>query len=367
MATTYDEWVESQKLPVHKGHLIEDMRTTELGWWDERKCNAAFVQLVGDEDIAEIRVIEIPPGKSIAPWKFGLDEIYYVLEGRGLATIWGLPGMERKTCEWQERSLFVAPRQSFRQLSNARGDKPARLMSYNYLPLAMQAVRDPNFFFNNPYETAPSAGKESEDFYSEAKAVWTESEEGRPSGRGNYYTWYGNFFPDMGAWSKLDPLRNRGAGGHRVYVEVPNSSLSAHMSVFPAQTYKKAHRHGPGRFLVIPAGEGYSVLWEEGKKKIVVPWHEASAFVPPMHWYHQHFNVGSTPARYLALHPPRIFTGGYSTMTDPARQIEYPDEDPWIRQTFEKELGKRDLTSIMPEEAYKDRNYEWPYGEPEGD
>ncbi|MFC2057133.1 hypothetical protein ACFLTO_06180 [Chloroflexota bacterium] len=40
-------------------------------------------------------------------------------------------------------------------------------------------------------------------------------------------------------------------------------------------------------------------------------------------------------------------------------QIEYPDEDPWIRQTFEKELAKKNLTSLMPDEAYKDRDYQW--------
>ena len=60
---------------------------------------------------------------------------------------------------------------------------------------------------------------------------------------------------------------------------------------------------------MIPAGEGYSVLWEEGKEKIVAPWHEGSMFVPPNKWFHQHFNVGATPARYLALHPPRQFRG----------------------------------------------------------
>ena len=39
-----------------------------------------------------------------------------------------------------------------------------------------------------------------------------------------------------------------------------------------------------------------------------------------------------------------------------------PDEDPIIRETFERELGKRSLTSIMPDQAYRDHNYEWEYG-----
>jgi len=76
------------------------------------------------------------------------------------------------------------------------------------------------------------------------------------------------------------------------------------MSVFPAQTYKKGHRHGPGRAIVIPGGEGYSILWpHETAEKIVIPWHEASLFTPPGRWFHQHFNLGEGPGRYLALHP----------------------------------------------------------------
>ena len=45
------------------------------------------------------------------------------------------------------------------------------------------------------------------------------------------------------------------------------------MSVFPSKTYKKAHRHGPGFMIVIPGGEGYSVMWREGQEdnKVVIP------------------------------------------------------------------------------------------------
>jgi len=48
---------------------------------------------------------------------------------------------------------------------------------------------------------------------------------------------------------------------------------------------------------------------------------------------------------------------------DPANQIEYPDEDPWIRKKFEEELAKSGLKSLMPDEAYRDRDFEWRYSE----
>jgi hypothetical protein len=124
--------------------------------------------------------------------------------------------------------------------------------------------------------------------------------------------------------------------------------------------------------IIIPGGEGYSIMWKEGEEKVVVPWHEGSVFVPPNRWFHQHFNVGPIPARYLAIHAPTGMPVGADhfdgmeaageRVLDPARdQIEYPDEDPFVRQKFEEELAQRGLTSLMPEEAYKDRHYQWKY------
>jgi hypothetical protein len=235
-----------------------------------------------------------------------------------------------------------------------RGDRPARVLRYSYLPLATSLVTEPGFYFNNPFQEAVSVGQGTE-LYSEAKLV----QDGDPSlaWGGNRVYWFGNFFPDMAAWDKLTTNRR---GGMSVTIMFPNSEMSCHMSVFPTRTYKKAHRHGPGRVIVIPGGEGYSVLWEEGKEKIVAPWHEASMFVPPNKWFHQHFNAGATPARYLALHPPRQFRGHAEKIEDRAKDmIEYVDEDPWIRQKFESELAKRGITTLMPEDAYTVPSYNW--------
>jgi gentisate 1,2-dioxygenase len=114
--------------------------------------------------------------------------------------------------------------------------------------------------------------------------------------------------------------------------------------------------------IVIPAGEGFSIMWKEGQEKVFIPWHQGSVFVPPDRWFHQHFNVGGDPARYLAFHTPRGMTGRTENIEDLARdQIEYTAEDPWIRQTFESELGKRNLKTLMPAEAYTDPNYKFEY------
>jgi hypothetical protein len=123
------------------------------------------------------------------------------------------------------------------------------------------------------------------------------------------------------------------------------------------------HRHGPGRVIVIPAGEGYSIVWPPCGEKAVIPWQEGTVFTPPEQWYHQHFNVGDIPARYIAFGPPRILSGHYREADLANQQIAYPDEEPWIREKFEAELAKRGLKSDIPEEAYTDRDYKWDYGD----
>ncbi|MPZ14011.1 MAG: cupin domain-containing protein [Chloroflexi bacterium] len=359
-ASPYDVWIESLGLPIHTGYYVEDVRTIELGWWEERQCNTAFLKLAGQEGVTEARITEIPAGATLPPVRFGLDEVVYVVEGRGLATVQGRNGRAAKTFEWQKHSLFLVPRNYTHQFSNVQGNAPARLLHYNYLPTAMAVVPDPGFYLRSPYEGPDVVSEQEVDFYSEAKVV---TPSGDSDNRGMAF-WVGNFFPNMRSWDQLVPFRGRGAGGHVVWIRYPSTTITNHMSVFPAQTYKKAHRHGPGVVIIIPAGEGYSVMWPEGQEKVFIPWHEGSVFVPPNRWFHQHFNVGSQPGRYLAFHAPRNMSTYSERVEDRARdQIEYPDEDPWIRETFGKELAKRGLTSLLPEIAYQEREFEWEYGQ----
>src|SRR5919109_3362094 len=106
---TYDEWMEAQELPIYRGYYIEDLRTLQLAWWDERQCNAAFIQLVGQEGVTSARVTEISPGKTLPPLKFALDEIVYVVEGRGLTTIWSAAQRRKQTFARQKHSMFLVP------------------------------------------------------------------------------------------------------------------------------------------------------------------------------------------------------------------------------------------------------------------
>src|SRR5947208_7824218 len=96
----WDRWVDSTGVPVHEGYFVPDMRTIELGWWEERECNAAFLKLAGFEGLCEARVTEIPPGRTMPPLKVAVDEAAYVIGGRGQTTIWNERTGKRTSFEW---------------------------------------------------------------------------------------------------------------------------------------------------------------------------------------------------------------------------------------------------------------------------
>jgi mannose-6-phosphate isomerase-like protein (cupin superfamily) len=367
----YERWIESLNVPIYRGYFMEDLGGLKLGRWEDRECDAAFLQLAGQEGVSAIYLTEVPAGKTLRPFRMAIDELVYVIQGGGLTTIWS-GERPKRVFEWQKHSFFLLPANYTYQLSNMRGSEPARLLHCSGLPTAMAAIPDPEFYFQSAaVDLSVLYGTDEGQPYSKIQVI-TDTRYKNPR-----EVWIGNFFSDMLAWYRLEAYKGRGAGGHVVWISFPRSLHVSHMSVFPSGTYKKAHRHGPGVVVLVLAGEGYSIMWpEQGADKVVIPWHEGSVFVPPNNWWHQHLNPGREPARYLALHAPTGMPTGNAYFTnskgekltvapeeDPANQIEYPDEDPWIRKKFEEELAKSGLKSLMPDEAYRDRDFEWRYSE----
>ena len=353
----YDKWVESLGIPVYRSFALEDATAVPLGWWADRGCNAAIVQLVGQEGISEAKIVEIPPGETLPPFRSALDELAFVLAGRGLASVWA-EDREKRSFEWGESSLFVLPANYSAQMSNAQGDRPARLLLFNNLPVAMSVVGSADWLLKNTYaDTDLLYGAGEGTFYSEAVQLPST----RPGERS--HAWRGNFFPDLRVWDKLENQRYRG-GGQRVHFRFTGAANWAHMATFPPGTYKKAHRHGPGVVIVVLEGEGYSLLRpEKGADMVMARWKKGGIFVPPNEWWHQHFNVGSTPARYLAFHGATGLPGRGDWDANLGRdQIEFPDEDPQIRRLFEDEVRQRGFQSLMPEQVYRDRTFEFTLG-----
>ena len=346
--SAYDRWLVSQDVPVYTGYYVEDAREIERGWWSLRGCPAAMLNLVGHQGVTEAHLLEVPPGETLPPFRMAIEEVIYVMEGQGMATVWA-EGHPKISFEFGKHALFRIPSNYTYQLSNARGDQSTLTMHMTYLPLAMTTNPDPNFYFNNTYiDTTEMYDEEGGFFSKEARAVMD-------NGRMH---WHGNFFPDLTVWDKLTAYGGPGRMAYAGGIVFPNSSHRPGLMVLPSRRYRAAHRHGPGVTIIgIQEAQGLVVMWPEGGEKVVVPWKEGSIFVPPNMWYHMHINTGASENRQLRIFPPRPIMN-YS-FEDSKQQIPFTEEDPWIKKMFEEELAKNGLTSLMPEEAFTNPDFEW--------
>ena len=153
----------------------------------------------------------------------------------------------------------------------------------------------------------------------------------------------------------------RGGGSSNIVFALADGTMHAHISEMPVGTYKKAHRHGADFHVFTVSGHGYSLYWHEGDPDFKrFDWKFGSVFTPTDMLFHQHFNTGGEPARYLAIafggmrYPTvadkrKTFEGMDKSVKAGGRQIDYEDEDPRIRQIFENELRRRGVRSGMAE------------------
>jgi quercetin dioxygenase-like cupin family protein len=341
--SAYHKWIESQGIPILREFYLEDLRKVELAPWAWKDARGAYLNLIGTGDVNDAYLLEIAPGRNIAPQRYLFEEIIFVLEGSGSTAVWN---DERKkiTFEWQAGSLFSPPANTFRQHFNASGQKPARLLSVTTAPVLFNLFRDSDFILNNNH-----AFKRFDDD-PESFSGMGESYRGR-----RMQVWDTNFVADVRSLP-VHRWEDRGPGAASVSIELSENCLTSHISEFPVGTYKKAHRHGPGAHVIIVGGHGYSLMWPEGEDIKRFDWKDGSVVVPPERWFHQHFNTSATPARYLAIrwgsqkHPRPWQMKSYGideSVKKGGSQIEFEDENPEIRRLFEAELAKQGLQSRM--------------------
>lgn len=346
----YRAFQEREGLPVHTGLGVDDVRTLAVEDWDRTGGKGAFVNLLGMEGMCDIHVHEIPPGESLESQRHLFEALVFVVEGAGVTTI-GSDDDQQRTFEWSDGSLFYLPRNTEYVHSNVDSTAEARLLAVTPLPLLYTLLQDDApIWEHDAYDQWALLGS-NEGFYgSDAQLL-----EGTTDSR-TY--WDANFVPDATTFDQLDSWPERGGGGQTVHFPFRDTSMYAHISEFQPGQYKKAHRHHPGANVLILVGEGYSLLWEENDdERRRIDWGPYALFTPPMMWFHQHFNTSEGPARYLAMHAPQLgIRGGDNAAIEalnPTNQIEYSEEDPEIREQFERELAAEGLEFQMDERVYE--------------
>ena len=343
----YEIWQEWEEIPIYKDFIVSNLLDLELGDWQRTGGKAAFVNMDGAGSTCDAVVHEISPGGQLKPQRHMFEEVVFILEGQGATTIWNDEGKKR-TLEWQAGSLFAPPLNVWYQHFNAQGKEPVRLVSLTDAPVMVNRYRNLDFIFNNSFAFR--------DRYQDDADQWGRGGgqyvEGIQKGR----IWESNFVADLWRFQPKD-YSERGGGNKTTMFEFVDNTMSAHVSEFPPGKYKKAHRHGAGAHIIMLTGSGYSFLWEDGKesKRKRVEWGPMSMFVPPIQWWHQHFNPAGEPARYVAL-KPWGFKYKVEEMKDTGEdvkeggaQIEYQDQHPEIHRIFSEECRKKSAQVRMPQ------------------
>lgn len=376
----YTDWIDSENIPVISGYGVSSLRTLELKPWARMGAVGAHIRLIGSEGLDAAYVCEIPSGGSTKPQRYLFEEVIYVLSGEGETAIW-TAATDKQIVRWQSGSVLSPPLNAWRQHFN-RGASAARFVSINNAPVVIGLFHNLDFVFNNEFVFRDRYSGNAADFHAADETMYekkipphlairnydghlvTPAQTGEDKG---VRTSLSAFVPDARSIG-LGQLTQRGVGNSRIELEMGGNAMQTHISQFAVGTYKTAHRHGPGSHVLMLNGTGYTLMWfgptkySEADQKVRVDFGEASLVVPPDRWWHQHFNTGPEPARYLACTwggDGRWFIealggGGRTHLLAKTstrvggNNIDYKDEDPQVREMYAAELRGSGIEMMMP-------------------
>jgi oxalate decarboxylase/phosphoglucose isomerase-like protein (cupin superfamily) len=338
----YVRWVRSEGLEIIGAHYVEDLHTVELSPWPRRGGAGVFINHEASRTSNDCYVCEIPAAGSLAPQRQLFEEMILVLDGHGSTAVWNDAGQE-VTFEWGKGSIFAIPLNAWHQHHNGSGKQAARFVSSTNLPPVLNLFDDVDFVFNTAHDF-PSRFSGEPDFFAskqEQDGLLLKT----------------NFVADA-LGLPLITAKERGAGGGHIRFAMAKGSMNSHISEFPVATYKKGHRHGPGAHVIMLSGTGFSLMWPEGEEPRRYEWQPGTLIVPPNMWFHQHFNTGAVPARYLAFKHEVVsirnaqgVPKAWISRRVGGDQIDYADEAPLVRETFVRALETNGLAPAM-EEVY---------------
>lgn len=353
--TYYERWMEKEGIPVFEGFGVTDVRNLALKPWNRIGGDGAYLNLRGLEGITGIYVGKLAPGAQTKPERHLYEKVVYILQGEGVAEIQQRDRVPQNI-RWRSGSLFSPPLNTLHRLIN-HSKEPAIYLAVTTAPMALDHYHNEHFVFNSDFSF--------NERYDGEQGYFEASDERYLAANNRQWIWETNFIPDA-RQAVIDAQEQKGAGVNITQFEISNNTLIGHLAEWPVGRYHKAHFHGGGAVLVILRSEGYSLMWPNhlgtrpyengfGADVVRVDWLPGSVFSLPTNWFHQHFNTGKEPALQLALRcgsqkfplgirVAAIRAGVYTSVKKGGTLIEYADEDPAIRQTYDNELAGKGIS-----------------------
>lgn len=320
----YHEWLARSGAPTVDGYAIWDAQTHEVKDWPAVGGRGMYLNFSGNVHMDAV-ILEIPPGKALVPMKHMYEQLIFVLSGKGHTRV--ETGKKYNNVQWSEGGLFAPPQNAPHRHYNDDPSKPARLLAVTTLPLSLQLMGNVDFISKTDFAfTDRYDGRE--DYFKKSERIrqrWDRR----------------NYVPDIRT-AEVIKWEERGGDNSSMFWDMGgNTILEPHISEFGVGEYKRGHRHPYEAIIVILGGEGFSISGKDNllKDYVKMDWKQYSVVSPPFFWWHQHFNTGSTPARYYAVtegdFPKRL------GLPLEVEQIEADREDPGIRKMYEAEMARK--------------------------
>lgn len=369
----YDNWMESQGIPIYRDLGVERCQDLPLKPWDLYGGNGTFIQLWGTENLWGSFVLEIPGAGTTNSIKHIYEQQFLVMEGRGSTEVWEDGNEDKKhTFEWQAGSLFAIPLNARYRMVNATS-QPAKLLGGNLAPQVINTFDNTEFVFNCPFNFRDRFDPNTEDYYKPNDEISADPVRGLAMKRTN-------ILPDI-INCEL-PLDNRRSPGYR-RIEPHMAGQNFYMWIAEHETgrYSKGHAHGSAAVLICLKGKGYTYTWpaeigatpwkdgknDQVKRQDYEPVGMVTAAPMGGEWFHQHFGVSKGPLRLTAwfgpVHPGKNSRPGMpgTRMTDygaidirnGGTAIPYDMEDPALRKEFEETLASSGASTRMEDELYE--------------
>ena len=246
----------------------------------------------------------------------------------------------RVTFEWKAGSIFAIPLNCWYQHFNGSGQEVVRFVAVTNCPSVLNLYDDLDFVFNYPLRFQQALLRR-------ARLLHRQGRAGR--------------LPAAAPISSPTPInlplitaKERGAGGGHIRFNMAQGlDREPHLPV-PGRHLQEGACARAGRARHRALGRGLFADVAGGRGAARYEWKFGTLIVPPNAWFHQHFNSGPTPARYLAFKhsSPRNSQGvpmSWISRRLGGTQIDYADEKPLVRQLFAEALAKHGLTPRMDE------------------
>jgi quercetin dioxygenase-like cupin family protein len=360
----YDLFMESEGVPVYRGIGVERVQDLPMRPWQRLGGRGSYIQLYGTEGLWGCYIVEIPAGAALNIEHHAYEKVVLVVEGRGTTEVWQEGQSRHQTFEWQKFSMFSIPLNAYHRFVNA-GSSPALLLCATTAPPLMNLFDNLRFVFDNPFVF--------DDRYSGAEDYFKPKDDLEPDPIRGLAMRRTNLIADA-AHCDLPLDNRRSPGSRRIQPTMAGGRFYIWLGQHENGRYSKAHKHASAAVLICLRGKGYTYTWpatlgptpwRDGQgDKVLRQDYEPVGMISaaPMSgdWFHQHFGVSKEPLRLTAWHGAnnqRINKAGvpgealmdYSAidLKKGGSAIPYYEEDPFIRENFERTLAEEGLASRM--------------------